>query len=156
MLSSSFQPRCCYMASLWPCSVVFRSQGLDPSRVVEILKDSDERRRSRDSLTSVKYESGSETGEEVSMGVEWNGVSTSPLLQSLNKINKPNRRWTDNGVFIESRQWVGTKLFILVVIKAINYKLCTFTFNKNNLNHLRISPGILRLLYFSNARFIQS
>ncbi len=48
--------------------------------MVEILKDTEgDRRRSRDSLTSVKYESGSETGEEVSMGVEWNGVSTNPL-----------------------------------------------------------------------------
>ncbi|MEQ2191420.1 hypothetical protein XENOCAPTIV_028208, partial [Xenoophorus captivus] len=60
------------------------SKGIDPihqTRVVEILKDPEgERRRSRDSLTSVKYESGSETGEEVSMGVEWNGVSTNPLL----------------------------------------------------------------------------
>ena len=58
-------------------------QGIDPihqTRVVEILKDTDgERRRSRDSLSSVKYESGSETGEEVSMGVQWNGVSTNPL-----------------------------------------------------------------------------
>lgn len=58
-------------------------QGIDPihqTRVVEILKDTEgDRRRSRDSLTSVKYESGSETGEEVSMGVEWNGVSTNPL-----------------------------------------------------------------------------
>lgn len=57
-------------------------QGIDPihqTRVVEILKDTEgDRRRSRDSLTSVKYESGSETGEEVSMGVEWNGVSTDP------------------------------------------------------------------------------
>uniref|UniRef100_I3JV66 Kinesin light chain n=1 Tax=Oreochromis niloticus TaxID=8128 RepID=I3JV66_ORENI len=45
--------------------------GIDPihqTRVVEILKDTEgDRRRSRDSLTSVKYESGSETGEEVSM-----------------------------------------------------------------------------------------
>lgn len=58
-------------------------QGIDPihqTRVVEILKDTEgDRRRSRESLTSVKYESGSETGEEVSMGVEWNGVSTNPL-----------------------------------------------------------------------------
>lgn len=63
-------------------------QGIDPihqTRVVEILKDTEgDRRRSRDSLPSVKYESGSETGEEVSMGVEWNGVSTNPLLSQLN------------------------------------------------------------------------
>lgn len=52
--------------------------------MVEILKDADgDRRRSRESLSSVKYESGSEAGEEVSMGVEWNGVSTDPLKLNL-------------------------------------------------------------------------
>ena len=37
-----------------------------------------EKQRSRESLVSdtVKYESGPDGGEEVSMGVEWNGVST--------------------------------------------------------------------------------
>lgn len=37
-----------------------------------------EKRRSRESLTvdTVKYESGPDGGEEVSMGVEWSGVST--------------------------------------------------------------------------------
>uniref|UniRef100_A0A7N6C0H0 Kinesin light chain n=1 Tax=Anabas testudineus TaxID=64144 RepID=A0A7N6C0H0_ANATE len=72
--------------TLEECAVRSRKQGIDPihqTRVVEILKDTEgDRRRSRDSLTSVKYESGSETGEEVSMGVEWNGVSTHPLKQS--------------------------------------------------------------------------
>lgn len=59
-------------------------QGIDPinhTKVVEILKEGDgsERRRSRDSLGgSVKYESATDGSEEVSMGVEWNGVSTSP------------------------------------------------------------------------------
>lgn len=73
------------MACLFVCLCVVPVcyQGIDPihqTRVVEILKDTDgDRRRSRDSLSSVKYESGSETGEEVSMGVEWNGVSTNPL-----------------------------------------------------------------------------
>ncbi|XP_067381786.1 kinesin light chain 1b isoform X5 [Channa argus] len=67
--------------TLEECAVRSRKQsntGIDPihqTRVVEILKDPEgDRRRSRDSLTSVKYESGSETGEEVSMGVEWNGA----------------------------------------------------------------------------------
>lgn len=65
-------------------ALVFCShQGIDPihqTRVVEILKDTDgDRRRSRESLSSVKYESGSETGEEVSIGADWNGVSTNPL-----------------------------------------------------------------------------
>uniref|UniRef100_A0A6Q2XA17 Kinesin light chain n=1 Tax=Esox lucius TaxID=8010 RepID=A0A6Q2XA17_ESOLU len=70
--------------TLEECAMRSRKQGIDPihqTRVVEILKDGEgdrERRRSRDSLSSVKYESSSETGEEVSMGVEWNGVSTSP------------------------------------------------------------------------------
>lgn len=67
-------------------SVCCTHQGIDPihqTRVVEILKDTEgDRRKSRDSLASVKYESGSETGEEVSMGVEWNGVSTNPLWLS--------------------------------------------------------------------------
>ena len=49
-------------------------------RVAEVLGDpeSSEKRRSRESLTadSVKYESGPDGGEEVSMGVEWSGVST--------------------------------------------------------------------------------
>uniref|UniRef100_A0A8C5N6E6 Kinesin light chain n=1 Tax=Gouania willdenowi TaxID=441366 RepID=A0A8C5N6E6_GOUWI len=73
-------------------------QGLDPihqSRVVEILKDTEgDRRRSRDSLASVKYESGSETGEEVSMGVEWNGDGSGALQRSgsLGKIRDVLRR----------------------------------------------------------------
>ena len=96
MLSLSIQP-CIVCLSLSPCLCLFvlssivlinpcfssPPQGIDPihqTRVVEILKDGEgDRRRSRDSLSSVKYESGSETGEEVSMGVEWNGVSTNPL-----------------------------------------------------------------------------
>lgn len=59
-------------------------QGIDPinqTKVVEILKEgaSAERRRSRDSLGgSVKYESATDGSEEVSMGVQWTGVSTSP------------------------------------------------------------------------------
>lgn len=73
----------CLSVCLCVVPVRYSHQGIDPihqTRVVEILKDTEgDRRRSRDSLTSVKYESGSETGEEVSMGVEWNGVSTNPL-----------------------------------------------------------------------------
>lgn len=76
-------------------------QGIDPihqSRVVEILKDTDgDRRRSRDSLSSVKYESGSETGEEVSMGVEWNGVSTNPLNQNQKQQAMSQRVWAGTG-----------------------------------------------------------
>ena len=73
----------CLFVCLFVAPVCYSHQGIDPihqTRVSEILKDTEgDRRRSRDSLTSVKYESGSETGEEVSMGVEWNGVSTNPL-----------------------------------------------------------------------------
>uniref|UniRef100_A0A3B3QM67 Kinesin light chain n=1 Tax=Paramormyrops kingsleyae TaxID=1676925 RepID=A0A3B3QM67_9TELE len=70
--------------TLEECALRSRRQGLDPVNqtcVVEILKDGEgERRQSRDSMAgSVKYESGSDAGEEVSMGVEWNGVSTIPL-----------------------------------------------------------------------------
>uniref|UniRef100_A0ACB8G6R9 Kinesin light chain 1 n=1 Tax=Sphaerodactylus townsendi TaxID=933632 RepID=A0ACB8G6R9_9SAUR len=47
-------------------------------RVAEVLNDPEsiERRRSRESLNVdvVKYESGPDGGEEVSMSVEWNGV----------------------------------------------------------------------------------
>uniref|UniRef100_A0A8C5GLR9 Kinesin light chain n=1 Tax=Gouania willdenowi TaxID=441366 RepID=A0A8C5GLR9_GOUWI len=84
--------------TLEECAVRSRKQGLDPihqSRVVEILKDTEgDRRRSRDSLASVKYESGSETGEEVSMGVEWNGDGSGALQRSgsLGKIRDVLRR----------------------------------------------------------------
>ncbi|XP_041107893.1 kinesin light chain 1-like isoform X3 [Polyodon spathula] len=68
--------------------------GTDPinqTRVVEILKDRDtpERRRS-----CVKYESGSEGGEEVSMGVDWNGDGSGALRRSgsLGKIRDVLRR----------------------------------------------------------------
>lgn len=59
------------------------SQGLDnvhKQRVAEVLNDPEntEKRRSRESLSAdvVKYESGPDGGEEVSMSVEWIGVST--------------------------------------------------------------------------------
>uniref|UniRef100_A0A665WQ74 Kinesin light chain n=1 Tax=Echeneis naucrates TaxID=173247 RepID=A0A665WQ74_ECHNA len=84
--------------TLEECAVRSRKQGIDPihgTRVVEILKDTEgDRRRSRDSLTSVKYESGSETGEEVSMGVEWNGDGSGALQRSgsLGKLRDVLRR----------------------------------------------------------------
>ena len=50
---------------------------------VEVLNDPEntEKRRSRESLSVdvVKYESGPDGGEEVSMSVEWNGVFSSGL-----------------------------------------------------------------------------
>lgn len=67
------------------------SQGLDTvhkQRVAEVLSEPEarEKQRSRESLTSdtVKYESGPDGGEEVSMSVEWNGVST---VQSPRRAN---------------------------------------------------------------------
>ncbi|KAH0622785.1 hypothetical protein JD844_025453 [Phrynosoma platyrhinos] len=67
--------------TLEECAMRSRRQGIDPinqTKVVEILKEGDgsERRRSRDSLGgSVKYESATDGSEEVSMGVEWNGLT---------------------------------------------------------------------------------
>uniref|UniRef100_A0A8B9RCJ3 Kinesin light chain n=1 Tax=Astyanax mexicanus TaxID=7994 RepID=A0A8B9RCJ3_ASTMX len=51
-------------------------------------------RRSRDSMSSVKYESGSEAGEEVSMGIEWSGDGNGALQRSgsLGKIRDVLRR----------------------------------------------------------------
>lgn len=52
--------------------------------MAEVLNDPEnmEKRRSRESLNVdvVKYESGPDGGEEVSMSVEWNGVSTARWL----------------------------------------------------------------------------
>uniref|UniRef100_H3AT09 Kinesin light chain n=1 Tax=Latimeria chalumnae TaxID=7897 RepID=H3AT09_LATCH len=88
--------------TLEECAMRSRKQGLDPinqTRVVEILKDGEmpDRRRSRDSFSSsssVKYESGSEVGEEVSMGVEWNGDGSGALRRSgsFGKIRDVLRR----------------------------------------------------------------
>ncbi|XP_016149365.1 kinesin light chain 1-like [Sinocyclocheilus grahami] len=64
---------------LWVCV----RQGLDPvhqTRVVELLKE--DGRRSRDGVSSVKYESGSEAGDEVSMAVEWSGDGSGVLQRS--------------------------------------------------------------------------
>ncbi|EPY87757.1 kinesin light chain 1 [Camelus ferus] len=63
--------------------------GLDnvhKQRVAEVLNDPEntEKRRSRESLSSdaVKYESGPDGGEEVSMSVEWSGDGTGSLKRS--------------------------------------------------------------------------
>uniref|UniRef100_A0A674MYG2 Kinesin light chain n=1 Tax=Takifugu rubripes TaxID=31033 RepID=A0A674MYG2_TAKRU len=74
--------------TLEECAVRSRKQ----TRVVEILKDTEgDKRRS---MTSVKYENGSETGEEVSMAVEWNGDGTGTLQRSgsLGKLRDVLRR----------------------------------------------------------------
>ncbi|XP_062037058.1 kinesin light chain 1 isoform X4 [Lepus europaeus] len=66
-----------------------RRQGLDnvhKQRVAEVLNDPEnvEKRRSRESLNAdvVKYESGPDGGEEVSMSVEWNGDGGGSLKRS--------------------------------------------------------------------------
>uniref|UniRef100_A0A8C1SQX0 Kinesin light chain n=1 Tax=Cyprinus carpio TaxID=7962 RepID=A0A8C1SQX0_CYPCA len=69
--------------TLEECAVRSRKQGLDPvhqTRVVELLKE--DGRRSRDIVSSVKYESGSEAGDEVSMAIEWSGVGSGVLQRS--------------------------------------------------------------------------
>ncbi|MBN3287439.1 KLC1 protein, partial [Polyodon spathula] len=76
-------------------------QGLDNAhkqRVAEVLNDPEsiEKRRSRESLTMdvVKYESGPDGGEEVSMSVEWNGDGTGSLKRSgsFSKLRASIRR----------------------------------------------------------------
>ncbi|XP_023587593.1 kinesin light chain 2-like isoform X3 [Trichechus manatus latirostris] len=76
-------------------------QGLDTAhkqRVAEVLNDpeSSEKRRSRESLSTdvVKYESGPDGGEEVSMSVEWNGDGTGSLKRSgsFSKLRASIRR----------------------------------------------------------------
>ncbi|XP_058236247.1 kinesin light chain 1b isoform X1 [Hemibagrus wyckioides] len=75
-----------------------QKQGTDlinQGRVAEILKDGDgDRRRSRDSMSSVKYDSSSEAGEEVSMGIEWSGDGSGALQRggSLGRIRDVLRR----------------------------------------------------------------
>uniref|UniRef100_A0A4W6CEB3 Kinesin light chain n=1 Tax=Lates calcarifer TaxID=8187 RepID=A0A4W6CEB3_LATCA len=78
--------------TLEECAVRSRKQGIDPihqTRVVEILKDTEgDRRRSRDSLTSVKYESGSETGEEDGSGALQRSGSLGKLRDVLRRSSE--------------------------------------------------------------------
>ncbi|KAJ1108134.1 hypothetical protein NDU88_005516 [Pleurodeles waltl] len=76
-----------------------RKQGLDnvhKQRVADVLNDPEsiEKRRSRESLDVVKYESGPDGGEEVSMSVEWNGDGTGSLKRSgsFSKLRASIRR----------------------------------------------------------------
>ncbi|XP_072313173.1 kinesin light chain 1-like isoform X2 [Eucyclogobius newberryi] len=78
-----------------------RKQGLDTvhkQRVAEVLSDPEQRekQRSRESLTSdtVKYESGQNGGEGVSMSVEWNGDGSGSLKRSgsFSKLRASLRR----------------------------------------------------------------
>uniref|UniRef100_A0A7N8XZZ6 Kinesin light chain n=1 Tax=Mastacembelus armatus TaxID=205130 RepID=A0A7N8XZZ6_9TELE len=78
-----------------------RKQGLDnvhKQRVAEVLSEPEarEKQRSRESLNSdtVKYESGPDGGEEVSMSVEWNGDGSGSLKRSgsFSKLRASIRR----------------------------------------------------------------
>ncbi|XP_061843450.1 kinesin light chain 1 isoform X4 [Nerophis lumbriciformis] len=78
-----------------------RKQGLDTAhkqRVADVLSEPEarEKQRSRESLTSdtVKYESGPDGGEEVSMSVEWNGDGSGALKRSgsFSKLRASIRR----------------------------------------------------------------
>ncbi|KAK4821842.1 hypothetical protein QYF61_004202 [Mycteria americana] len=84
-----------------PFPISPNSQGLDnvhKQRVAEVLNDPEsiEKRRSRESLNVdvVKYESGPDGGEEVSMSVEWNGDGTGSLKRSgsFSKLRASIRR----------------------------------------------------------------
>lgn len=78
-------------------------------RVAEVLSEPEarEKQRSRESLTSdtVKYESGPDGGEEVSMSVEWNGVSTvhSPqhITESLQTRDAVMFTWQTACIFLD-------------------------------------------------------
>ncbi|XP_061553194.1 kinesin light chain 1 isoform X7 [Phycodurus eques] len=75
--------------TLEEAAVRSRKQGLDTAhrqRLADVLGEPEarEKQRSRESLTSdtVKYESGPDGGEEVSMSVEWNGERNPRLKKS--------------------------------------------------------------------------
>ncbi|KAM4694751.1 kinesin light chain 4 isoform 3-T5 [Discoglossus pictus] len=88
--------------TLEQCAVRSRRQGLDPvnqSKVAQLLKEGEtpeQRRKGRETpRSSVKYESGTEGVEEVSMGgVEWSGDGSGALRRSgsLGKIRDVLRR----------------------------------------------------------------
>ncbi|XP_046904447.1 kinesin light chain 1 isoform X1 [Hypomesus transpacificus] len=87
--------------TLEEAAVRSRKQGLDTvhkQRVAEVLSEPEvrEKQRSRESLVSdtVKYESGPDGGEEVSMGVEWNGDGSGSLKRSgsFSKLRASIRR----------------------------------------------------------------
>lgn len=80
--------------------------------MAEVLSEPEarEKQRSRESLTSdtVKYESGPDGGEEVSMSVEWNGVSTvqSPPL-ALPPAAELTGRFHPDGAGTPHQSWAG-------------------------------------------------
>uniref|UniRef100_A0A8C7SF61 Kinesin light chain n=1 Tax=Oncorhynchus mykiss TaxID=8022 RepID=A0A8C7SF61_ONCMY len=96
-----------------------RKQGLDTvhkQRVADVLSEPETREKqwSRESLTSdatVKYESGPDGGEEVSMSVEWNGDGSGSLKRSgsFSKLRASIRRSSEKLVRKlkggSSREW---------------------------------------------------
>uniref|UniRef100_A0A8C9T0K2 Kinesin light chain n=1 Tax=Scleropages formosus TaxID=113540 RepID=A0A8C9T0K2_SCLFO len=105
-----------------------RKQGLDTvhkQRVAEVLSDPEarEKQRSRESLTSdvVKYESGPDGGEEVSMSVEWNGVSTvhSPERMTLPQTCSSNSNSPQLTCELPQHfLWFFTAMSVLLSIRA--------------------------------------
>lgn len=99
------------------CLFVCACQGLDTvhkQRVAEVLSEPEarEKQRSRESLTSdtVKYESGPDGGEEVSMSVEWNGVST--VHSPRHVTESPQTRNTDRVIRRNSLYVSGQKQYL--------------------------------------------
>ncbi|XP_061415371.1 kinesin light chain 1-like isoform X1 [Lethenteron reissneri] len=91
--------------TLEECAARSRRQGVDvirQPRVADILNDGEQdKRRSRESLNvdnvTVKYESGRDGGEEVSMGVEWNGDGSGTMRRSgsFSKIRETIRKGSE-------------------------------------------------------------
>ncbi|CAJ0926254.1 unnamed protein product [Ranitomeya imitator] len=101
-----------------------RKQGLDnvhKQRVAEVLNDPEsiEKRRSRESLDVVKYESGPDGGEEVSMSVEWNGDGTGSLKRSgsFSKLRASIRRSSEKLHRREGSATCRNLLFAPVVVQ---------------------------------------
>ncbi|XP_035256697.1 kinesin light chain 1-like isoform X1 [Anguilla rostrata] len=80
--------------TLEECATRSRKPGSDPAnsaRMVEVLKGGEDARRR---TSGVKYDSSSEGGEEVNVGVEWNGDGSGTLMRSgsLGKLRDVLRR----------------------------------------------------------------
>uniref|UniRef100_A0A8C9RWB3 Kinesin light chain n=1 Tax=Scleropages formosus TaxID=113540 RepID=A0A8C9RWB3_SCLFO len=109
-----------------------RKQGLDTvhkQRVAEVLSDPEarEKQRSRESLTSdvVKYESGPDGGEEVSMSVEWNGDGSGSLKRSgsFSKLRASLRRSSEK--LVRKLKGGGSHFKNVMAISVLNI----YTFN---------------------------
>uniref|UniRef100_A0A8D3CD78 Kinesin light chain n=1 Tax=Scophthalmus maximus TaxID=52904 RepID=A0A8D3CD78_SCOMX len=110
-----------------------RKQGLDTvhkQRVAEVLSEPEarEKQRSRESLTSdtVKYESGPDGGEEVSMSVEWNGVST---------VRSPRHGTESHTAWCLSEQKPRDEILSLSCFFQTNSESSAVTFSASSLSH---------------------